>query len=152
MDDPVNDSGTTPGPAPCDSRTDPVNGRVNDPVRGHGDSGVQLRVGEAAVARVAADRTRRVPGVVALRADLARTLLGAAGSMLGRDRGALPTDGVTASVDGGGAEVSVAVVTRLGYNCRDLAQEVQRVVAAEVVAYTGLSVVVRVTIAEVLLD
>lgn len=113
---------------------------------------VRFRVGDTVVARMAADRARRVPGVVTLRADLAHTLLTAAGAVLGRDPSALPTDGVTATVHGDAADVSVAVVTRLGYNCRELAREVQRVVAAEVGAYTGLDVVVRVTIAEVLLD
>jgi uncharacterized alkaline shock family protein YloU len=48
--------------------------------------------------------------------------------------------------------VSVAVVTRLGHNCRDLAQAVQREVAAELASYTGLSTVVTVTIVEILLD
>lgn len=115
---------------------------------------VRLHVGDAVVARVAAHRARRVPGVVALRADLTQALLGLAGSVLHPDRppGALPTDGVHAAVHDGLAEVSITLATRLGHNCRDLAQAVQREVAAEVAAYTGLDVVVRVTVAEVLLD
>lgn len=113
---------------------------------------VRVRVGDAVVARVAAQRARRVPGVVALPADLAQTLLGIAGSALGQQRSRLPTDGVNAAVLDGSAEVSVTIVTRLGHNCRDLAQAVQREVAAEVTAYTGLDVQVRVTIADVLLD
>lgn len=113
---------------------------------------VRLRVGDVAVARIAAQRARRVAGVVALRPDLARVLRTAAGSMLGHAPGALPTDGVTASVHGGVAEVSVTVVTRLGHNCRDLTQEVQRAVAVEVATFTGLAAVVRVTVVEVLLD
>ncbi len=109
---------------------------------------VRLTVGDAAVARIAERRARRVPGVVALRADLAQTLLGIAGTVLHLP---LRTDGVNAAVRGHTAEVSVTVVTRLGYNCRDVAQAVQREVAAEVTALTGLDVDVRVTIADVLL-
>ena len=109
----------------------------------------RVHVGDALVARVAAGRARRVPGVVGLRADLSQTLLAVAGSVLGRPQEA---EGVSATVDGETADVAVTVVTRLGHNCRDLAQEVQRAVAAEVAAYTGLEVVVRVTVAEVLLD
>lgn len=113
---------------------------------------VRMRVGGSAVARIAAERARRVPGVVTLRADLVRVLRTAAGSVLGHAPGALPTDGVTASVQGRHADVSVTVVTRLGHNCRDLARDVQRAVGAEVAAYTGLDTTVTVTIAEVLLD
>ncbi|GAA2564533.1 Asp23/Gls24 family envelope stress response protein [Pseudonocardia hydrocarbonoxydans] len=115
---------------------------------------VRLHVGDAVVARVAAHHARRVPGVVALRADLTQALLGLADSVLhpDRDRGALPADGVHAEVRGGSAEVTVTLVTRLGFTCRDVAQAVQREVAAEVGAYTGLDVLVRVVVAEVLLD
>ncbi|MCW2716255.1 Asp23/Gls24 family envelope stress response protein [Pseudonocardia sp.] len=115
-------------------------------------SGVRLHVGDSAVARIAAQRAARVPGVVALRADLAQALLGIAGTVLGRDRSRLPTDGVSAVVRDAAAEVSVTIVTRLGHNCRDLARAVQREVAAEVAEQTGLAVTVRVTIADVLLD
>ncbi|MHA6784640.1 Asp23/Gls24 family envelope stress response protein [Pseudonocardia saturnea] len=118
---------------------------------------VRLHVGAAVVARVAAHRARRVPGVAALQADLAQALLGLAGSAISHrlghpDHGTLPADGVHAAVQDGTAEVSITLATRLGHNCRDLAQAVQREVAAEVHAYTGLDVVVRVTVAEVLLD
>lgn len=115
---------------------------------------VRVHVGDAVVARVAAHRARRVPGVVALRADLTQALLGLAGSWLDRDRdrGSLPADGVHASVDGAAAEVTITLAIRLGSNCRDVAQAVQREVAAEVGAYTGLDVVVTVVVAEVLLD
>lgn len=112
---------------------------------------VRVHIGDAVVARVAARRARRVPGVVALRADLAQALLGIAGSVLG-DRGRLSADGVSAVVHGDSAEVSVTIVTRLGHNCRDVAQAVQREVDAEVSAYTGLDVLVRVTVADVLLS
>lgn len=113
---------------------------------------VRVHVGDAVVARVAARCARQVPGVVALRADLAQALLGLADSVLRQDRaGALPTHGVHAAVHGDSAEVSITLVTRIGYNCRDVAQAVQREVSAELRAYTGLDVVVRVTVAEVLL-
>jgi uncharacterized alkaline shock family protein YloU len=113
-----------------------------------------VRVGDVVVARVAAERARRVPGVVALRADLTQALLGLAGSVLHRDRsaGALPTDGVHAQVHGTQADVTITLATRLGHNCRDLAQQVQVAVAEEVRAYTGLDTVVRVVVADVLLD
>ncbi|HYH31548.1 MAG TPA: Asp23/Gls24 family envelope stress response protein [Pseudonocardia sp.] len=113
---------------------------------------VRMHVGDAVVARVAAHHARRVPGVVALRADLAQALLGVAGAVLGQDRSWLPADGVTATVHGASAEVTVTIVTRLGHNCRDLAQAVQRDVAAGVRAYTGLDALVTVTVADVLLD
>ena len=120
---------------------------------------VVVHVGDAVVARIAAERARRVPGVVALRADLGQALLGLAGSVLlrdalHRDRGAgtLPTDGVQAQVHGGSADVTVVLATRLGHNCRDLAQAVQVAVADEVRAYTGLDAVVRVVVSDVLLD
>jgi uncharacterized alkaline shock family protein YloU len=114
---------------------------------------VILHVGDAAVARVAAQAARRVPGVVALRADLTQALLGLAGAVLGGERDRpLPTDGVHAQVNGTAADVSVTVATRLGHNCRDLATAVQEAVGAEVRAVTGLDAVVRVTIAEVLVD
>lgn len=111
-----------------------------------------MHVGDAVVARVAARRARQVAGVVALRPDLAQALLGVAGTLLGQDRSWLPADGVTATVHGGTVDVSVTVVTRLGHNCRDLAQAVQREVAAEVRSYTGLDARVTVTVADVLLD
>ncbi len=117
-----------------------------------GPRGTRLHVGDSAVARIAAQRAALVPGVVGLRADLAQVLLGVAGSVLGRNRSRLPVDGVTAVVHGGSAAVSVTVVTRLGHNCREVAQEVQEQVAAEVAAQTGLTVAVTVTIADVLLD
>lgn len=113
---------------------------------------VHLHVGDTAVARIAAQRARQVPGVVALRADLVQALLGLAGSALGHDRSPLPADGVHAAVREGSAEVSVTVVTRLGHNCRDVVMAVQREVTAEVTATTGLDVVVRVTVADVLLE
>jgi uncharacterized alkaline shock family protein YloU len=90
---------------------------------------VRFHVADAVVARVAELRARQVPGVVALRPG-----------------------GTGAAVHGDSADVTVAVVTRLGHNCRDLAQAVQREVAAEVARFTGLATVVAVTIVEILLD
>ncbi len=113
---------------------------------------VRLFVSDSAVARIAAHHAGRVRGVVALHADLTQALLAAAGSVLGQDRSRLPTDGVSAVVDGRTAEISVTIVTRLGHNCRDVAQAVQREVAAEVAAQAGLDARVRVTIVDVLLD
>jgi uncharacterized alkaline shock family protein YloU len=106
-------------------------------------------VGAGAVARIAAARAARVPGVLALRADLTQALLGVAASVLGQDRSRLPVEGVHAVVRGPAAEITVTVATRLGHNCRDLAQAVQREVAAEVAAHTGLAATVRVTIVDV---
>ncbi|MGI9000465.1 MAG: Asp23/Gls24 family envelope stress response protein [Pseudonocardia sp.] len=117
---------------------------------GAGVPPVRMHVSDAVVARVAAQQAQRVPGVVALRADLGQALLGIAGSVLGQDRPTLSADGVGATVNGQSAEVSVTIVTRLGHNCRDLAQAVQREVAAEVSAYTALDVHVQVTIADIL--
>jgi uncharacterized alkaline shock family protein YloU len=110
---------------------------------------VRLVVADAAVARIAAISAARVPGVVALRADLGQALLGIATAALG-SRG--PAEGATAAVDGAHADVSVTVVTRLGHNCLDVVQAVQRAVATDVTAITGLSAQVRVTIADIALD
>jgi uncharacterized alkaline shock family protein YloU len=89
---------------------------------------VRFHVADAVVTRVARRRARQVPGVVDVR------------------------HGATATVAGGGAEVALGIVTRLGHNCRDLAQAVQREVAAELAAYAGLTAVVAVTVEDVLLD
>jgi uncharacterized alkaline shock family protein YloU len=130
--------------------TPEVPGGPGAPGSTDGDA-VVFHVGENLVARVAARRAREVAGVVGLRGDLAQALLGLAGSVLGHTRDPA-TDGVSARVDGARAEVTLSVVTRLGFNCRDLAQAVQREVADAVSAYTGLDVLVRVTVVDVLLD
>jgi uncharacterized alkaline shock family protein YloU len=111
---------------------------------------VRLHVSEAAVASIAAAVAQRVPGVVALRADLARAPAGFAGSMLGRARST--SDGVHVTLAGDEADVRVTIATRLGYNCRDLAVAIQEAVALAVAEQTGLAVRVGVTVAEVLLD
>lgn len=110
---------------------------------------VRIHIADAVVARLAAARARQVPGVVALRAGLATAPLG---SPLPGEFGRSAVEGVRATVGEGSAEVSVAVVTRLGYNCRDLAQAVQREVAGEVAAGTGLDTTVTVLVADIVLD
>ncbi len=117
-----------------------------------GPPAVRVHVGDAVLAKVAAHTARGMPGVVALRADLAQALLGIADAVLGQEGSWLPADGVSVGGDAGSVEVSVTIVTRLGHNCRDLIGSVQREVAAAVAAYTGLDVAVSVTVAEVLLD
>lgn len=113
-----------------------------------GEPETTFRAGDALVARIAAETAAGVPGVVALRTDLAGTLLGLAGQVLGTKRAPV----VGARVDGRQAEVTLSVVTRLGVNCRDLARAVQVEVAAAVRAYTGLDTLVRVTVVDVLID
>jgi uncharacterized alkaline shock family protein YloU len=113
---------------------------------------VRIRISETVVARLAARHALAVPGVLALRADLGRTLLAAAGSALGSAvRRASPV-GASATVADGRAVVAVTVATRLGYNCRDVAQAVQHATATATATYTGLEVTVVVTVADVLLD
>ena len=82
---------------------------------------VRLHVADAAIASVAAAAARAVPGVLAPRADVAPEL------------------------------VRVAIVTRLGDNCRDMAEAVQRNVTRTLVEQTGQTAQVEVTVAEVLL-
>jgi uncharacterized alkaline shock family protein YloU len=111
---------------------------------------VRLHVTEAAIASIAAAEAQRVPGVVALRPDLARALLGLAGSMLNRSRSA--SDGVKVTATGEEADVAMTIATRLGHNCRDLAVAVQQAIVLAVAEQTGLTVRVTVTIADVILD
>jgi uncharacterized alkaline shock family protein YloU len=118
--------------------TSPVTGPATGPV-----PPVRVHVSDTVVARVAEMRARQVPGVVALRGD--RT--GAQPWSRGR-----AVDGVDATVRGGAAVVSVAVVTRLGHNCREVAQAVQREVAREVTSFTGIAATVTVTVADVLME
>lgn len=110
---------------------------------------VRLQVGETAIAAIAAAAAGAVPGVVALRADLGRTLTGLAGSMVGR---APIAQGVSAVVADDATELEVTIVTRLGSNCRDVAAAVQQAVTTAVVEQTGLATHARVTVAEILLD
>ncbi|ALL75998.1 hypothetical protein AD006_13060 [Pseudonocardia sp. EC080610-09] len=112
-------------------------------------STVRVHVSDLAVARVAARRARAVPGVATLLGDVTQTLLGLAATWLPRypvpDE--LRTQGVVATVLGREAEFRVTVGVRLGTPCADLAARVQREVAEEVAAVTGLAARVRVTVA-----
>jgi len=83
--------------------------------------GVTLHVADAAVVSVAAAAARQVPGVVAARADLAAEL------------------------------VRVTIAVRLGDNCRDVAEAVQRGVTHTSAELAGRTAVAEVTVAEVVL-
>jgi uncharacterized alkaline shock family protein YloU len=82
---------------------------------------VTLHVADAAVASIAAAAARQVPGVVAARADLAAEL------------------------------VRVTLAVRLGDNCRDVAEAVQRGVIHALAELAGRTALVEVTVAEVVL-
>lgn len=111
----------------------------------------QLHVSDTVVARVAAYHACRVPGVRRLRPDLAQSMTSIATRLLRPHDGEhrIPTDGVTATVEDGRATVSIALVTQWGRNCRDIAEQVQDHVAAEVHSYTGLPTTVSITITDV---
>ncbi len=115
-------------------------------------TGTRIRVGDALVSRLAARCALGVPGVLALHADPGQALIGIADSGLGPAAPRRQPAGARATVQDGSVQVALTVVTSLGYNCRDLAQAVQLQVGAQVQAYTGLAVVVTVTIAEIHLD
>jgi uncharacterized alkaline shock family protein YloU len=83
--------------------------------------GVTLHVADAAVASIAAAAARQVPGVVAARADLAAEL------------------------------VRVTLAVRLGDNCRDVAEAVQRGVTHTLGELAERTALVEVTVAEVVL-
>ena len=83
--------------------------------------GVTLHVADAAVTSVAAAAARQVPGVVAARADLAAEL------------------------------VRVTIAVRLGDNCRDVAEAVQRGVTHTLAELAGRTALVEVMVAEVVL-
>jgi uncharacterized alkaline shock family protein YloU len=110
---------------------------------------VRIRIADLAVARLAAHTALRVPGVLGLHADLASAVSGAAGSLLRTDPARRPPTGARATVADGSAAVALTVVTGSRYNCRELAQAVQREVAAVLAAGTGLDATVTVTIAEI---
>lgn len=116
-----------------------------------GPTGPLLHISNTVVARVAAYYTCQVPGVLRLRPDLAQMLTSVASRLFpARDGEArVPTDGVTATVEDGRAEISIAVVTRWGRNCRDIADQVQDQVAERVHSYTGLPTTVSITITDV---
>jgi len=82
---------------------------------------VTLHVADAAVTSVAAAAARRVPGVVGARAALAAEL------------------------------VRVTISVRLGDNCRDVAEAVQRGVTHTLAELAGRTALVEVTVTEVVL-
>ncbi len=114
----------------------------------------RLHVSDTVVARVAAYHACRVPGVLRLRPNLAQSMASIATRLFpprdGEHR--IPTDGVTAVVEDGHAEINITLITRWGHNCRDIAEQVQDQVAEEVHSYTGLPATVTITITDVSYD
>ncbi len=110
-----------------------------------------MHISDTVVARVAAYHACRVPGVRRLRPDLAQSMAGIATRLFPPREGEhrIPTDGVTAVVEDGRAEISITLVAQWGRNCRDLAEQVQDQVAEHVHSYTGLPATVSVTITDV---
>ncbi len=110
-----------------------------------------LRISDTAVARAAAYYAGRVPGVLRLWPDLAQTMASVSTRRFPAPDGEyrIPTDGVTAIVTDGRVLISVALVTRWGRNCRDIAEDVQDQVAEQIHSFTGLPATVSITIAEV---
>jgi len=113
----------------------------------------QVQVADTVLARVAAYYARTVPGVVNLQPGLSQSVAGLAGTLLGpapQGDPRLSTDGVTIEVDPNGlAHIEIAAVTRLGHNCRDVAEAVQQQVTSQVRAHTGRTAVVTVTITDI---
>lgn len=113
----------------------------------------EVHVAEIVLARVAAYYARAVPGVATLQPGLAQRVLGLAGRFLGPSPLADPrlsADGVTVDLDEDGlAHIEVTAVTRLGYNCRDVAEAIQQQVTTQVQAHTGLPAVVTITILDI---
>ena len=83
---------------------------------------VTLHVSDAALVSIAAATARAVPGVLGQRADRSPHL---------------------------GSLVRVRIVVRLGDNCRDVAEAVQRAVTHMLAEQAGQTVTVEVTVAEV---
>ncbi|MFC5996794.1 Asp23/Gls24 family envelope stress response protein [Pseudonocardia hispaniensis] len=111
-------------------------------------SGVPYHVGERLLARLAARHARQVPGVVGVYPGR----VPAPPDLAGPARGHPAVAGASARVDDGSAEVTIAIITRLGESCRDVAVAVQEAVGAALSRDTGLTVEVRVVITDVLLD
>lgn len=112
----------------------------------------KVHVADTVIAKIAAYYTRKVPGVFALQPDLTQTVLGFAGWMLGSHQdgdSALSTDGVDVDVDGQTAQIQISLITRLGYNCRDIAEAIQQQVTGQVATHTGLIATVSVTITDI---
>lgn len=115
---------------------------------------VQLHVSDTVVARVAAYHACQVPGVLRLRPSLAQSMASIATRLFPPRDGdhRIPTDGATAVVEDGHAEINITVITRWGHNCRDIAEHIQGQVAEEVHSYTGLPATVTITITDVSYD
>jgi uncharacterized alkaline shock family protein YloU len=109
---------------------------------------LQLHISDTVVARVAAYHACRVPGVRRLCPDLAQSMARIATRLFAPRDGAhrMPTDGVTATVENGRAQISITLVIQWGRNCRDIAEQVQDRVTEQIGAYTGLPAIVTVTI------
>jgi uncharacterized alkaline shock family protein YloU len=88
-------------------------------------SPVTLHVADAALVSIATATARAVPGVLGLRADRSPHLE---------------------------SLVRVRIIVRLGDNCRDVAEAVQRAVTHTLAELAGRTVAVEVTVAEVLLS
>jgi uncharacterized alkaline shock family protein YloU len=105
------------------------------------------------VARIAGYYARQTPGVAALQADLRGSILGLADRVFGRDNNpALSAEGVHVAIDGQTARIEITAVTRLGYNCRTVAETIQQEVATQIAAHTDLAATVAVTIIDIALD
>jgi uncharacterized alkaline shock family protein YloU len=111
----------------------------------------QLHVSDTVMARVAAYHASRVPGVLRLRPNLTQSMASITPRLFPArdDDYRMPTNGVTATVENGHAEISITLVTRWGHNCRDIAEQVQDQVAEKVRSYTGLPATVAITITDV---
>lgn len=111
----------------------------------------RIHVSDTVVARVAAYHAGRVPGVRRLHPDLAQTMVNVATRLFPPHDGEprIPTDGVTATVAEGRAEISIALVAQWGRNCRDIAEQIQDQVTEQVRSYTGLPATVTITITDI---
>lgn len=110
-----------------------------------------VHIGTTAIARIAAHYTREVPGVVALQPDLPHYVITAARRLLDPRHDSPDGVDVDLGTDVRSAHVAIHVVTQLGFNCRSVAEAIQQQVAAQVLAHTGLTAHVAVTVTDVVL-
>jgi len=140
------------GPGTADSDEQ---GRHPDQQGSHPAAGVDVRVADTVIARIAAHYTRQVPGVAALHPGMAQSMLGLAGRLLGSRREVaetLSTAGVSVDIDGQAARIAITVILRAGYNCRDTAEAIQTHVSDHITTQTGLATIVTVTITDIEFD
>jgi uncharacterized alkaline shock family protein YloU len=140
------------GPTTADSDEQ---GRHPDQQGSHPAAGVDVRVADTVIARIAAHYTRQVPGVAALHPGMAQHMLGLAGRLLGSRREVaetLSTAGVSVDVDDQAAQVAITVTLRAGYNCRDTAEAIQTHVSDHITTQTGLATIVTITITDIEFD